>query len=79
MHAVNCSCEDCRPEVTIYLGDAGWHDGPGWYYVIDEYPDEGSCGSFGSEIEAGRHAREAGYKVRATVATPTLFALRGCE
>lgn len=45
---------------TLHLGDATWHDGPGWYYVIDDYPDEGSCGAFASRGEAIEQAARAG-------------------
>ncbi len=45
----------------FYQGDITWHDGPGWYYVDDEYPDEGSCGAFSTLDEAIAHAREATY------------------
>lgn len=53
------------PTVTLYhteTGD-GWHDGAGWYYVIDEYEDEGSCGAFDTYEEATSHARAAGYAI----------------
>lgn len=29
------------------------HDGPGWYYWTEEYPDEGSAGAF-ETLEAAR-------------------------
>lgn len=45
------------------LGDASWHDGPGWYWTIDEYPEEGSCGAFLTRKEAVDHATDAGYRV----------------
>lgn len=45
--------------VTLYLGDATWHDGPGWYYIFAEYPEEGSCGAFATKEEAEAHARAA--------------------
>lgn len=45
---------------TLHEGDAAWHDGPGWYYTIDEYPDEGSCGAFATRDEAIEHAQCAG-------------------
>lgn len=48
--------------VTFHLGDASWHDGPGWYYTIDDYPDEGSCGAFATRDEAAAHALESGYE-----------------
>ena len=42
----------------VVKGDATWHDGPGWYYVDVEYPDEGSCGAFATKEAAIAHARE---------------------
>lgn len=47
---------------TLHLGDCCWHSGPGWYYTIDDYPDEGSCGEFATELEATEHARECGLE-----------------
>ncbi len=44
--------------VSFYEGDANWHDGPGWYYVFSEYPDEGSVGAFATKDEAIAHAIE---------------------
>lgn len=38
------------------------HDGPGFYYVDDEYDDEGSCGAFATLDEACDHARVADYE-----------------
>lgn len=49
--------------VTLHLGDSTWHDGPGWYYTIDDYPDEGSCGAFQTREEAVAHAETCGYAV----------------
>lgn len=55
------SSEDDPPDTaTLHLGDATWHDGPGWYYVIDDYPDEGSCGAFATREQAIEHAANAG-------------------
>lgn len=54
---------DDRPEAVIKLGDAAWHDGAGWYWIIDEYRDEGSCGAFATRDEAVAHAVECGYRV----------------
>ena len=36
--------DDRALAVLIYCTDG--HDGPGWYYWDDEYPEEGSCGAF---------------------------------
>lgn len=59
--------QDERSTVTLHYAspDEGfaWHDGPGWYYVIDEYPDEGSCGAFATCREAREHAERDGYRV----------------
>lgn len=56
--------EDDEPSTaTLRYGDATWHDGPGWYYTIDDYPDEGSCGAFATRVEAIDHATGAGYEI----------------
>jgi hypothetical protein len=55
--------DDEKPTAMLFLGDASFHDGPGWYYVDDEYRDEGCCGAFTTENEAIDHAEEAGYIV----------------
>jgi hypothetical protein len=52
------------PTVTLYFGDRTWHDGRGWYYVIDDYPDEGSCGAFARREDAVAHAAAAGCAAR---------------
>lgn len=54
---------DDKQEVTLRIGDAAWHDGPGWYYTIDEYEDEGSCGAFPTREAAIDHAMACGYVV----------------
>ncbi len=54
--------------VTLHQGDATWHDGPGWYYTIDDRPDEGSCGAFPLRILAEQHARTCGHTVNGAVA-----------
>lgn len=52
---------DEEPETaTLYIGDSTWHDGPGWYYVLDEYPDEGSWGAFADRETAIAHAKREG-------------------
>lgn len=54
---------DPEPELaTIHLGDETWHSGPGWYYVLDDYPDEGSCGAFETAAAATAHAAAAGIQ-----------------
>ena len=51
---------DERPTCTVhYWTDA--HDGEGYYYVDDEYPEEGSVGAFKTLDELRAHAIEAGY------------------
>lgn len=52
-----------RPTVTLYYGDETWHDGSGWYYIDDEYPEDGSCGAFTFRQDAEAHARECGYEI----------------
>lgn len=37
---------------TIYMGDDTWHSGPGFYWIADEYPEEGSVGAFKTFEEA---------------------------
>ena len=49
------------PVTVVHYNDA--HDGPGWYYIYDEYPDEGSCGAFSTREEAVKHARESDCEV----------------
>ncbi len=41
-------------------GDATWHDGPGWYWIISEYPEEGSCGAFPTYEACVTHATTEG-------------------
>ncbi len=70
-HASSASSETSEPPTaTLRLGDGTWHDGPGWYYVDDEYPDEGSCGAFATAEQAADHARAAGYQVTIPLETP---------
>jgi hypothetical protein len=58
-----CTSPGHAGPVTLHEGDSTWHDGPGWYYTIDDYPDEGSCGAFPSRILAEQHARMVGHTV----------------
>ena len=37
------------------------HNGLGWYYCDQEYPDEGGTGSFQTKAAAIRHAKLCGY------------------
>ncbi len=53
--------EGQTPATVYYWPEA--HDGPGFYYVEDEYPDEGSCGAFATLSEAIEHARENEHAV----------------
>jgi len=63
----DCDLAECwnKPQrfVTLREGDASWHDGAGWYYTIDELPDEGSCGAFPTREQAVAHAVDCGYSV----------------
>lgn len=52
-----------QPTCTFHLGDAEWHDGPGWYIVDDEYPEDGSAGAFETRADAEKFAAEMGYYV----------------
>lgn len=54
---------DDLPSATIYWYGSEAHDGAGFYYVIDEYPDEGSCGAFRTVSAAVRRASLDGYIV----------------
>lgn len=47
---------------TLHVGDPEWHDGAGWYYIDDEYPEEGSCGAFDTWEQAADHAQSCGYE-----------------
>ena len=50
--------------IVFMLGNADWHDGPGWYYFDSEYTDEGSVGAFETRDEAVEHARADGWTGR---------------
>lgn len=54
---------DTRPIVRMLLArdEDGAHGGPGFYYVNENYPDEGSCGAFSTLLAAVQHADAAGY------------------
>lgn len=52
-----------RATATVYYWVQA-HDGDGFYYVDDEYPDEGSVGAFATMDEACTHARDAEYRVK---------------
>lgn len=53
------STNDCDKSsaTVIYCDNA--HDGPGWYWVDDQYPDEGTCGAFETASAAEADARES--------------------
>lgn len=42
------------------LGEDG-PDGPGWYWYLTDYPDEGVVGPFDSRTDALEDARKAHY------------------
>lgn len=46
--------------IVLQEGDAESHDGPGWYYWKEDYPEEGSVGAFAAKNEAMVHADGAG-------------------
>jgi hypothetical protein len=49
---------DDLPTAALYLGDETWHDGPGWYWVDEEYPEDmGAIGAFATPEEAAKHVR----------------------
>jgi hypothetical protein len=59
---------------------AKWHDGPGWYYWEEEYPEEGSVGAFETRDEAMDHARESGVPTKFVQrAEATVLPLKGGE
>ena len=61
MAEVECYSHPLLDIVTFHDGrdGVGWHDGPGWYYTINDYLDEGSCGAFKTFDDAFEHADEA--------------------
>jgi len=63
---------DTAGAVILHLGDATWHDGPGWYYTVDACPDAGSCGAFANRSIAEAHARMCGYTLMLDVAPADL-------
>lgn len=50
-------------EATLHAGDETWHNGPGWYYIDANYPEDGSVGPFATEQSARDYAEAAGYRV----------------
>ena len=49
---------DDLPTASLYLGDETWHDGSGWYWIDDEYPeDTGMVGAFATPEDALAHVR----------------------
>lgn len=57
-----CYSDPLLDMITVYEGDNEWHDGPGWYYVITDYPDEGSHGAFKTYSDLMEHAEESVYQ-----------------
>jgi predicted GNAT family acetyltransferase len=53
---------DDLPMAVLFYTRTG-HDGAGWYYVDDEYRDEGSVGAFATREKAIEHARAADYRI----------------
>ncbi len=53
--------DEVAPAIVTHF-DSG-HDGPGWYYIAQDYPDEGSVGSFETRAEAVAHAVDGGYRI----------------
>lgn len=57
--AASCNDEECDGNhdhwrMTHVPLDKGWdwHDGAGYYLILDEYPDEGSVGAFKTSDDA---------------------------
>jgi hypothetical protein len=63
--------DDDEVSVTVYLWGEEAHDGAGYYYVEDEYPEEGSVGAFKTLDEAVAHARESYEVVNVSVSEGT--------
>ena len=55
-------CDDEHVYVLKRYGDNA-HDGAGWYYYEEEYPNEGSTGSFDTPEEAKAHAALSGVTI----------------
>ena len=55
--------DDKATAVVVQWG-ADAHDGPGWYYYDEEYPEEGSVGPFATREECVAHAETGDYAVR---------------
>ena len=53
---VECYSDPLLDVIQIHEGDHTWHGGPGWYYTLIDYPDEGSCGPFAKVSELMEHA-----------------------
>ena len=62
---------DSLPTATCHLAPDGAWNGPGWYYVDDEYPEEGVFGVFASQDDAREAARRDGYIVIDPPTTPS--------
>lgn len=55
---------------TIRYYTTGAYDGPGWYWLDAEYPEEGGVGAFATPDEAIANARDCGYVAFNVVAKP---------
>jgi len=53
---------DEKSEAVVHFYDQA-HDGPGWYYYIADYPDEGCVGSFETLEKAIEHAEKSDFCV----------------
>lgn len=53
-----CFGDPLFQEIQIHEGDDSWHGGAGWYYTLNDYPDEGSFGPFKTVSELMEHAED---------------------
>lgn len=66
------SVTDDKPTCSIREGADDWHDGAGWYWMDDDYPeDSGYVGAFATEQDCIEHARRCGYDTSKRNATAT--------
>ena len=49
--------------IVLQQGDDSCHDGAGWYYWEEDYPEEGSVGAFSTREEAVNHVRSSGEPI----------------
>lgn len=65
-----------RPVAILHFFDAA-HSGRGWYYWLEEYPEEGSVGAFDFRDQAAKHAHTAGFApVQSRGSVPMLTAAK---